>query len=141
MRAENATPLQGSAGKVGVLSMIVLMALLILPGKALLHLRMDPAWIVAVVLGINLLTYASYASDKRRARTNGWRIPEGNLHLLELLGGWPAAWIAQRRLRHKVSKQSYQTMFWLILLVHQAAAYDALQDWRWFAHLVRRLTA
>ncbi|HSH15989.1 MAG TPA: DUF1294 domain-containing protein [Verrucomicrobiae bacterium] len=53
------------------------------------------------------------------------RVSEANLHLLELLGGWPAALLAQRRLRHKCSKGSYQFMFWLIVLGHQFVAGDS----------------
>ena len=54
-----------------------------------------------------------------------------NLHLLELLGGWPGAFLAQRRLRHKCSKGSYQFVFWLIVLGYQFAAYDSLQHWQY----------
>lgn len=75
-------------------------------------------------------TYWIYALDKRRAEEGLWRVPEVNLHLLELLGGWPGAFLAQRRLRHKCSKVSYQFVFWIIVLGHQFAAYDSLRDWQ-----------
>jgi uncharacterized membrane protein YsdA (DUF1294 family) len=52
------------------------------------------------------------------------------LHLLELLGGWPGAFIAQRRLRHKCSKRQYQVVFWAIVLLYQTTAFDSLQQWR-----------
>ena len=55
---------------------------------------------------------------------------EAQLHLLELLGGWPGALLAQRRLRHKCSKRSYQIVFWLIVLAYQFAAMDSLQNWQ-----------
>ena len=73
---------------------------------------------------------AGKALDKRRAREHGRRIPENLLHLTELCGGWPGAFLAQRRLRHKVSKVGFQVQFWLIVLTHQLAAYDSLQHWQ-----------
>lgn len=93
----------------------------------------------AAFAGISAVTYISYATDKRRAQTNAWRIPEAHLHLMELLGGWPAAWIAQRRLRHKCSKVSYQCTFWLIITIQEFAAYDFLQDWKLSRVLIQRL--
>ena len=58
------------------------------------------------------------------------RIPEQTLHLLEILGGWPAAFLAQRVLRHKSSKVSYQIAFWLIVLLYQFVAIDFQRDWK-----------
>ena len=45
-------------------------------------------------------------------------------------GAWPTALIAQRRLRHKCSKGSYQFLFWLIVMAYQFAAFDSLQNWQ-----------
>lgn len=64
---------------------------------------------------LNLLTFALYARDKHAARTSQRRTPENILHLLSLLGGWPAAWVAQRVLRHKTAKRSFQLVFWLTI--------------------------
>ncbi|MEQ8956771.1 MAG: cold shock and DUF1294 domain-containing protein [Coleofasciculus sp. C2-GNP5-27] len=64
------------------------------------------------------LTFALYAQDKSRARTGESRIPEKTLHLCELAGGWLGAFIAQRTLRHKSSKNSYQVVFWAIVAFH-----------------------
>jgi len=69
----------------------------------------------------------------------GRRLCEGRLHLLELLGGWPGALLAQRRLRHKCSKGSYQFVFWLIVLVYQFAAFDSLQNWQLSRAALNRL--
>lgn len=60
---------------------------------------------------------------RRRAR---WRIQELHLHLAELLGGWPGALVAQCWLRHKCSKRSYQTVFWVIVFLHLAVWGDQL---------------
>ncbi len=78
----------------------------------------------------SLVTFAFYAWDKRRATRNEWRTPEKILHLCALLGGWPGAFLAQRLLRHKNAKIPFQIVFWLIVLIFQYAAIDALLDWR-----------
>lgn len=114
-----------------LLSLMALCALLALPVIALHRQGFLPWQIGAFVFTLSLLTYTVYASDKRRARMNAWRIAEAHLHTLEILGGWPGAWLAQQRLRHKCSKVSYQCIFWLIILVHQFVAYDSLQNWKY----------
>jgi len=112
------------------MSFLIIAGLLILPVYAVHRHGPVSWWVVAVAVVLNLLTYWVYAVDKRRAEEGAWRVPESNLHLLELLGGWPGAFLAQRRLRHKCSKGSYQFVFWLIVLAYQFAAYDSFQDWR-----------
>ena len=72
----------------------------------------------AVMSGI---TFIAYVVDKRAARAGKPRISEMTLHLLELGGGWPGAFFAQRLVRHKNSKVSFQIVFWLIVAVHVTA--------------------
>lgn len=67
---------------------------------------------------MSLLTFALYAEDKSRAKRGDWRISEKMLHLCELAGGWWGGFIAQRRLRHKNLKNSYQIVFWAIVTFH-----------------------
>ncbi|MBW4544693.1 MAG: cold shock and DUF1294 domain-containing protein [Symplocastrum torsivum CPER-KK1] len=67
---------------------------------------------------MSLLTFALYADDKSRANRRAWRTPEKTLHLCELAGGWLGGFVAQRRLRHKSSKKSYQAVFWAIVTIH-----------------------
>jgi uncharacterized membrane protein YsdA (DUF1294 family) len=113
-----------------VVWLVVLLVLLVLPVVALHRRGLDFRWTGAYALVLSVLAYWSYARDKRRAQEGEWRVPEAWLHLLELAGGWPGAWLAQRRLRHKCSKGSYQVVFWLIVLGYQFAAYDSFQDWQ-----------
>lgn len=70
---------------------------------------------------MSLVTYASYADDKSRAKRNNWRISEQTLHLYELAGGWLGGFIAQRVLHHKSRKESYQAVFWAIVIIHYIA--------------------
>jgi len=86
------------------------------------------------------ITYGVYAWDKHRARKKGQREPEALLHLLEFLGGWPGAFVAQRHIRHKCSKATYQLVFWLIVASHEFIAIDYLRGWAWLkgaAHAVK----
>lgn len=104
--------------------------LLFLPTVAVLRFAPDLRYVAAYVVGISVLTWFAYAHDKKRAKTRGWRVAETQLHLLEFLGGWPTAFLAQRFLRHKTLKASYRLTFWLIVISHQYAALDSLLSWK-----------
>ena len=125
----NSTHARGGAFTV-VTSLVVVAGLLVLPLMALHRRGLDLRWAGAYGLVVSALAYWAYARDKHRAQDGEWRISEAQLHLWELLGGWPGAWIAQRRLRHKCSKGSSQFVFWLIVLGYQFAAFDSFHDWQ-----------
>ena len=76
------------------------------------------AWIAIVYGLMSAITFAMYARDKRAARRGARRTPEATLHLLELAGGWPGGFLAQRLVRHKNAKVGYQVVFWLIVALH-----------------------
>ena len=114
--------------------------LLILPAYAVVQYAPDLRYAIGYILAISAITWFAYAHDKNRAKTGGWRIPETQLHLLELLGGWPAAFLAQRHIRHKTKKTSYKLTFWLIILLHQYVALDSLLAWKLTKYLVARIT-
>jgi len=77
-------------------------------------------WMLAVYPLMSLVAYFMYAQDKLIAIRGGWRVPESSLHLVELLGGWPGAYVAQQTMRHKTVKVSYQTTYWAIVVLHVA---------------------
>jgi uncharacterized membrane protein YsdA (DUF1294 family)/cold shock CspA family protein len=70
----------------------------------------------AVILGAygvaSILAFLAYKFDKSAAQRGHWRTKESSLLLLGLAGGWPGAFIAQRVLRHKSRKRSFQMAFW-----------------------------
>jgi len=122
---------------------LVLLALLALPGWAVartLSERLASA-VGGWCLAVSLFTYLRYAWDKRQARAQGWRESEVGLHLMELSGGWPGAFLAQRHLRHKSAKGAYQFWFVLIVGLHQGVALDALLGWPVGRALLAKLTA
>ena len=112
-----ASPLTGA-------TTVVLYALLI--GWAIRGDRL-PFEAVFVVLGLSAITFVAYALDKHAAQTGRWRTPESTLHLLELAGGWPGAWVAQQLLRHKSRKPAYRVAFWAMVVLHCTA----LTAWLW----------
>jgi uncharacterized membrane protein YsdA (DUF1294 family)/cold shock CspA family protein len=70
---------------------------------------------------MSVVTYTLYAEDKSRAKRMDWRTSERTLHLFEIAGGWMGGFIAQRILRHKSQKKSYQAVFWAIVALHDIA--------------------
>jgi uncharacterized membrane protein YsdA (DUF1294 family) len=69
-------------------------------------------FIIVFYLIISAVTFIVYALDKSAAEQHRWRIQENTLHLLSLLGGWPGALAAQRILRHKSQKVTFQIVYW-----------------------------
>jgi uncharacterized membrane protein YsdA (DUF1294 family)/cold shock CspA family protein len=80
----------------------------------------------------SVLVFLLYWHDKQSALQGRWRTPENTLHLVELLGGWPGALLAQQVFRHKTRKVSYQLLFWGIVLLHQVFWIDYLYVGRIF---------
>lgn len=107
---------------------VVLAALLVLPGLAVPKIAgwLSPWWIGLCVVITSGLATLNLWLDKRYAITARFRIPEATLHLFELMGGWPGSYLAQRFLRHKISKKSYQVIFWLIVAIHSFFALDLI---------------
>jgi uncharacterized membrane protein YsdA (DUF1294 family) len=82
-----------------------------------------PSTIVIYLVGVLVMsgvTFAAYGWDKRQAVAGGRRLPERTLHLLAFLGGWPGAWMGQRRFRHKTKKLSFLIVFWCVAVLHVA---------------------
>ena len=112
----------------------IFLLLIILPAVVVVRSFDDVIWYITIgyILTVSLITYGFYWHDKRQAQNSGQRIPEKVLHLLELIGGWPAAYIAQQQFRHKTSKRSYRFVYWSIVVVYQYVALESLLNWRIF---------
>ncbi len=118
---------------------LVILLLLVAPAWALSQLAsvLDPWLLVSVPLALSAACYLAQREDKKQAKAGGQRIPEAWLHLGEFLGGWPGSLVGQWRFRHKTSKGSYQTVVWLIVILHQLLAIDSLRSW----YLTRQVLA
>lgn len=80
-----------------------------------------PIAVLALYLVASLVAFFAYAFDKSAALRNQWRTQESTLHLFALLGGWPGALAAQRLLRHKTAKASFQATFWVTVVLNCGA--------------------
>ena len=87
------------------------------------ELLTTPAGALAVwLIAINLVTFAVYGADKRRARRGAWRVPEKTLFLLPLLGGSVGALLGMRVFRHKTKHWYFVWGVPAILLAQAALA-------------------
>ena len=87
------------------------------------ELLTTPAGALAVwLIAINLVTFAVYGIDKRRARRGAWRVPEKTLFLLPLLGGSVGALLGMRVFRHKTKHWYFVWGVPAILLAQAALA-------------------
>ncbi|MDX1459100.1 MAG: cold shock and DUF1294 domain-containing protein [Marinobacter sp.] len=88
---------------------------------ALFYQGYVPLLLPGVYAAMSLVTVVVYAVDKGAAEKGNRRVPEGRLHLFELLCGWPGALVGQQFFRHKTRKASFQVTFWLYVILNLAA--------------------
>jgi len=105
-----------SGGLAGILVGIftVYLSVAFVTGK----IRPEVGYAIAI---LNCLTFSVYCIDKFAAQRGNRRIPEHQLCLLALLGGWPGAWVAQKLTRHKTVKASFQRAFLACVMLNFAA--------------------
>lgn len=118
------SPKFSASGRVSGGSWLLLAALLAVPVSGLGNVPVPWWWPLTQVAMLSAVTYRLYAYDKLQAVRRGWRVPETSLHLAEIAGGWPGAFMAQRRLRHKCQKGRFKVFFWCIIVLHQIVGLD-----------------
>lgn len=77
-----------------------------------------PIQLLVIYAFASMLTFLAYAMDKSAAKNNRWRTKESTLHLFGLLGGWPGAFYAQNKLRHKSIKAEFLSVFWITVVLN-----------------------
>ena len=113
--ASPASPLgKGNIALMLTAAFLALVAGSIFTGK----LPVEVAWFY---LAASLAAFLAYALDKSAARNGQWRTQESTLHFIGLAGGWPGALVAQRLLRHKSRKLSFQIVFWVTVMLNCCA--------------------
>jgi len=96
--------------------MLAVLFLLFIAGSVSFYSLPLPIFVFYV--GASIVAFLAYRFDKAAAKDDEWRTSENALHMLSLAGGWPGALIAQRLLRHKSKKQSFQVAFWSTVMLN-----------------------
>ena len=78
--------------------------------------------IIAALLLVNIVAFAAYGIDKRKAQKNKWRIPESTLLLLAFIGGSLGALLGMRVFHHKTKHWKFKILVPLFLVLHLALA-------------------
>ncbi|WP_156430891.1 DUF1294 domain-containing protein [Paenibacillus sp. FJAT-26967] len=74
--------------------------------------------IILYLVVVNVIAYVMMGSDKRKAKTGGWRIPEKRLFGLALIGGSAGVWTGMYIYRHKTQHLSFRIGIPFLLLVN-----------------------
>jgi uncharacterized membrane protein YsdA (DUF1294 family)/cold shock CspA family protein len=82
-----------------------------------------PIVVIVLYVVMSLITFIVYVIDKSAAQNGRWRTKESTLHTLALIGGWPGAFIAQKRLRHKSSKKEFKSVYWVTVLLNSGGLF------------------
>jgi len=84
--------------------------------------------LLAYLVAVNITTFLLYGYDKFISKGERLRVPELNLQALALLGGSPAALLAQKFFRHKTIKESFQIVYWIIVAIQFGLLIFMLKD-------------
>lgn len=87
----------------------------------LIFILNTPTFYAAVAIWYALASLATaglFYADKVAARVGQRRVPEKQLHIACLLGGWPGAIVAIRVFRHKNRKPAFLVYTALAALIH-----------------------
>lgn len=110
----SAPPSRSNIPRIFAVCFLVFVVVAVLAGRL-------PIAVLALYKVASFVAFFAYAFDKSAALRNQWRTQESTLHLFALLGGWPGALAAQRLLRHKSAKASFQATFWVTVVLNCGA--------------------
>ena len=74
-------------------------------------------WRVRPFTKAAFMLFVLYGKDKRSAQRGEWRIPEIQLHTMELMGGTIGAIAGQKFFHHKNKKKAYMATFFATVFI------------------------
>lgn len=110
-KAEATPPQKHSVMQLACMAYFVVLTVLVIAGLL-------SGLVLLLICLMNAASYWFYAQDKEAAQLGGRRVSEQTLHILAFLGGWPAAWLAQQKLRHKTQKQPFRKVYFCTIALN-----------------------
>ena len=83
---------------------------------------MENLKVMIPLLLVNIVAFAAYGIDKRKAQKARWRIPESTLLLLAFFGGGLGALLGMRVFHHKTKHWKFRILVPLFLVLQLALA-------------------
>jgi uncharacterized membrane protein YsdA (DUF1294 family) len=83
-------------------------------------------WLAVYLVMANLVSFAMFGVDKRRARAGQRRISERALLVSALVSGTVGAWVGMSAFRHKTAKRSFRVRMVAVTAVDVALVVVAL---------------
>ncbi|KAJ3019538.1 UNVERIFIED_CONTAM: hypothetical protein HDU68_010613 [Siphonaria sp. JEL0065] len=90
---------------------------------------------------INAFAVGLFWYDKHQAQTKGWRIPEKQLQLTALLGGWIGGTWAMKTFKHKTVKKEFKEPYNLAMMANWAILGGIAGAWVLLPRFRRNLQA
>ncbi len=84
---------------------------------------------MAYLFLVSAVSFLLYHCDDFRRNGFGKMRADSVLHFLELIGGWPGAILARRKLGVEQADPRYQLFLWLSVALWQGLAIEAMCDW------------
>ena len=81
------------------------------------------AALLLYLAAVNVVAFAVYGADKRRAKKDKRRVPEKTLFLLAIIGGSVGAWAGMYTFRHKTKHLQFTLGMPAILIVQLILAF------------------
>lgn len=122
LKANQTQPTQNSSSrapaKQKLAPMQIFSAIYVIALGLLTVIGMLSGWMLTLIMLMNIASYWFYSQDKEAAQLGNRRVPENTLHILSFLGGWPTAWFAQQKLRHKTQKQPFRKIYFCTIFLN-----------------------
>lgn len=77
-----------------------------------------PVIVAGLYIVMSVISFIAYANDKSAAQNGRWRTKESTLHMFSVMGGWPGAYFAQIKFRHKLKKEEFKSVYRVTVLLN-----------------------